>query len=93
MNLVKQPLIIIAPYQIVRLMKTMLYPISIHVDLRLAKLVEKFFLYFSERKKINFFIQIKKSDNKWQHIGELVLVEDGIMTASVDIICEANEES
>ena len=43
--------------------------------------------------EINLFIQTKKSDKKWQHIGELVLVEDGIMTASVDIICEANEES
>ena len=63
------------------------------MDLKYAKLFEKSFLFFGERKKINKFIQTKKSDKNWQHTGELILVEDGIMTASIDIICKANEES
>ena len=41
----------------------------------------------------NKFVQTKKSDQSWQHIGELLLIENGLMTASVDIICEANQES
>ena len=39
------------------------------------------------------FVQTKKRDQSWQHIGELVLIENGMITASVDIICEAYEES
>merc|ERR1712176_601380 len=35
--------------------------------------------------------EIKKSNKNWQHSGELVLIENGIITASVDIICEANQ--